>query len=428
MARSARRGSEGKRASRKTSVVGSTLGDAPSRLRARGVPQSGIRSTDTLKIAEGALPDSTMGPVDARVAGHRILRILAIVSGSLAGLLLLLALVLAILAQTPVFEIKTIETNDTEHVTAENVAQLIRVPEGSTLLNVDTEAVERSVLNNPWIGSVEIQSVFPDKLRVHAVEREVGALVSMRSGGMCWLLGKDSHWIEPMRVQATEDESAEDAALSEAERLGVIMISDIPSSVSPVAGTAATDSSLDAVMTFEEQLSDEFKQQIASYSAPDEEGIACILKNGVEVSLGSAVNIATKESVAQRILDEFAGQVTYVNVRVPGRPTYRRVESTYMREGTGATGTSIDEESKFSTYPQRDPSLDEDLNEGMDDELISEYATDATNGSSGTSARGHNSADSSSREGSEQSGSATDGSYDERETTGTRSTSSGSTL
>ncbi len=356
------------------------------------------------------------------------MRILAIVSGSLAGLLLLLALVLAILAQTPVFEIKTIETNDTEHVTAENVAQLIRVPEGSTLLNVDTEAVERSVLNNPWIGSVEIQSVFPDKLRVHAVEREVGALVSMRSGGMCWLLGKDSHWIEPMRVQATEDESAEDAALSEAERLGVIMISDIPSSVSPVAGTAATDSSLDAVMTFEEQLSDEFKQQIASYSAPDEEGISCILKNGVEVSLGSAVNIATKESVAQRILDEFAGQVTYVNVRVPGRPTYRRVESTYMREGTGATGTSIDEESKFSTYPQRDPSLDEDLNEGMDDELISEYATDATNGSSGTNARGHNSADSSSREGSEQSGSATDGSYDERETTGTRSTSSGSTL
>ena len=30
-------------------------------MRARGVPKSGIPSQDSLKVAEGALPDSTLG-------------------------------------------------------------------------------------------------------------------------------------------------------------------------------------------------------------------------------------------------------------------------------------------------------------------------------------------------------------------------------
>ena len=352
--------------------MGSTLGEAQGRLRARGVPKSGIPVTEGLKVAEGALPDSSMGlgVMDARKAGHRVLRILAVVSGSLVVLLLVVALVLAILSHTSVFLITSIETYDTEHVTAEDVAQLIRLDEGATLLNVSLEDVQKSVLNNPWIASVEIQSVFPDRLLVRTHERVPGSLVSMSSGGLCWLLGDDGVWIEPLRVEPQEDESAEDAALAEAERLGVVMISDVPGTVSPVAGSAATDPTILAVFSILEQLPSDFRKQVVSFAAPDEEGISCILANGVEVSLGSATNVASKVAVAQEILEQYAGQVTYVNVRVPARPTYRRIESQYVQEGTGATGVSVDEESDFASLPQREPEEEE---EDEDETSVEEY-------------------------------------------------------
>ena len=357
MPRNSRRSDNRRKTSGHTSVLGSTLGEASSRLRARGVPKSGIPSQDSLKVAEGALPDSTLGLglVDARKAGHSILRIIAIASGTLAGLLVIVALVLAVLSHTSVFKITSIETYDTEHVSAENVAQLIRLEEGATFLNVDTEEVRKSILNNPWIADVEIENVFPDRLLVRTRERKVGALVAMRAGGLCWLLGDDGVWIEPLRVEAEESESSVDAALAEAERLGVVMVSGVPATVSPVAGTAATDEALEAVFSFQEQFPDEFAKEVVSFSAPDEEGISCILKSGVEVSMGSPTNVASKVAVAQEILKEFAGQVTYVNVRIPSRPTYRRVESSYVHEGTGATGVSVDEESNFANLPQREP-------------------------------------------------------------------------
>nr|MCR5392904.1 cell division protein FtsQ/DivIB [Olsenella sp.] len=99
-----------------------------------------------------------------------------------------------------------------------------------------------------------------------------------------------------------------------------------------------------AVSWFYDQLTPEFRNQVVCYSASSDDDISCILSNGVEVSFGQVRNVDTKESVAKRILDEFGGQVTYINVRVPSHPTYRRVNSTYVREGSGATGSLLDEQ------------------------------------------------------------------------------------
>lgn len=378
MANRTRRGTGSRRGTGRPSVLGSTLGDASSRLRARGVPRSGIRTQESLKVAEGALPDTTMGSAAARLSGHRVLRIVAIVSGTLVTVLLIFALVLVILSHTSVFRITTVETFDTEHVSAADVAQLVRVEEGATLLNVDTEAIERGVRNNPWIGSVEVQSAFPNKLIVRTTERTVVALVAMSSGGVCWLLGDDGVWIEPMRVEAEEGESFEDASLATAEQMGIVMISGIPSEVTPSAGSEAPEEAIQAALTLNDLLPQDFKSMVASYSAPDENGLSCILTSGVEVSFGTTANVESKVRVALKVLDEFGGQVTYINVRVPSRPTYRRVGSSYVREGTGATGVAIDEESNFADLPQRKPEED-DLETS---EIPEEYFEDGTSSSS----------------------------------------------
>lgn len=390
--RGSQRSSEGRKQSeRQTSVVGSTISDVSSRLRGRGLPRGGIRGRDSLKVAEGALADTTtIGSTDGTGRMRSILRIVAIVSGSLAAFLVVLALVLMALSHTDLFSITTIETYDSDHISADVVARLADLHGGETLLNVDVASIENNVKKNPWVSSVTVTRVYPNTLRIQVRERSLGSFVAMSSGGIAWLMGSDGVWIEPTRIESGDDESTNDAALAEADRLGVILISDVPATVMPVAGTLSTDASIQAVQVFRDELSAAFREQVVSYSAASEDDVSCILKNGVEVSFGSATNIATKESVAKRILDEYGGQVTYINVRTPSHPTYRRVNSEFVREGTGATGTSVEEESKFTvtTAPEDEKKDDEDASGGADSLKTDDAQTGETDefGNQGTAA------------------------------------------
>lgn len=275
---------------------------------------------------------------------RRILRLVVLISGGLVVLFVSVAIALAILSTTSAFEITSVVAEDTEHVKADAIVQLASVEDGSTLLNVDTAAIEQNVQRNPWIASVEVQKVFPDTINLKAKERRPGSVVAMGSGGLAWLMGDDQVWIEPIRLEVDKNESANDEALKQATKLGVVLIANVPSSVQPSAGSPSTDKSILAVFSIMWQLTFDFRDRVACYSASSEDDISCILDNGVEVSLGSDRNVSNKEAVAKRILDEYEGQVTYINVRVPTRPSYRRVESKYVKEGSGAAGDATDNE------------------------------------------------------------------------------------
>lgn len=321
-----------------------------------------------MKVADGALPDSTiMGRSDGRSLARNVLRTIAIVSGVLVLLLVLVGLGVMVLSKTSAFAITEVQTYDSEHVSADEVARLASIPEGLTLLSVDEEAVSSSVQKNPWVASVDVERIFPSTLRLKVHERKAGALVAMGSGSVVWLMGTDGVWIEPYPVEVSDKESANDAALDQASLLGVILISDVPVSVSPKGGFETTDSSIEAVRSFQEQLSPEFRDQIAGFSAPNEDDISCLLHSGVEISLGPPLNVDVKESVAKRILDEFGGQVTYINVRVPSHPTYRRVNSTFVREGSGAVGEDEDEEDSALPKIRAREKDDEDTSEEEDE-------------------------------------------------------------
>ena len=325
---------------RKTSVVGSKVSDVSKSLRGRGLPRGGIREKDGLTVAEGAMPDTTLigrGGGRQRITGA--FRIVAIVSGSLLAVFVIFSLVVALLSNTSMFSVRQVDAVDTEHLSAENIVKLAAVEDGTTLLNVDASKIEQRLKKNPWVGSVEIVRAYPDTLRLVVHERTPAYYVVMGTGGAGWLMGDDGAWIEPLQIEDHSGHDATDAALKQAKSMGLMLISEVPASVSPKPGAPSTDPCIDAVMAFKNQLSAGFKDQIISYSAPSEDDIACTLDNGIEISMGSPSNIDSKEMVAQGILDEYAGQVIYINVRVPSRPTYRRVNSKYVDSGTGATGT-----------------------------------------------------------------------------------------
>ena len=254
------------------------------------------------------------------------------------AVMLVVALVsFIVLSSTPVFEITEIDTESTEHLSAENIAKLASVEKGTTLLTIDEAAIAENLKRNPWVSDVQLVREFPDKLKIVVTERTVESLVKMSTASVCWCLGNDNVWIEPINLTIRDGQSADDAALALAREMDSLLIIDVPTSLSPTAGESTNDEALMAVETYQEAFSKEFAAQIVRYSAASAESIACTLSNGVEVSLGSPVDIDVKEAVITEILEKHPNQITYINVRVPSQPSYRRLGSESVTEGTGVT-------------------------------------------------------------------------------------------
>ena len=269
--------------------------------------------------------------------GRRLIRVV-IVGLVIVAVMLVAALVsFIVLSSTPMFTIAYIDTESTEHLSAENIAKLASVEEGTTLLTIDEEAIAENLKRNPWVGDVELIREFPDKLKIVVTERTVDCLVKMSTASVCWCLGNDSVWIEPINLTILDGQSADDAALALAREMDSLLIIDVPTSLSPTAGESTNEDALMAVATYRQQFSKEFNDQIVRFSAASVESIGCTLSNGVEVSLGAPVDIDVKEAVIKEILDKHPNQITYINVRVPSQPSYRRLGSESVTEGTGVT-------------------------------------------------------------------------------------------
>lgn len=268
-----------------------------------------------------------------------IAKLIAIVLAVVVGVALIGVVALFVLRNTSVFEITSIAFEPTEHVSAEDVQSLAALPEGATLLNVDTDALEEQLKKDPWVASASFSREFPGTLRVTIEEQVPEALVLMSSQTVAWYLSEAGTWIEPVLIETSGDESSSDAALEIAAAQGCFLVIDVPSTVDPAAGSAATDEVLEAVMTFQDTFSEEFASQIACYSAPSAENVSCVLDSGVEVSLGSATDISEKEEIVTSYLEQNEGALVRINVRVPSSPAYREISSSNVQAGDGVVSS-----------------------------------------------------------------------------------------
>lgn len=251
-------------------------------------------------------------------------------------------IVYLVLRNSSTFEITKVEFEPTEHVAVEDVENLAHVSAGSTLLNVDTASIEQSLKKNPWVASASFELEFPNTLRVIITEQKVDALVLMSSGTVAWYLGENGAWIEPVMVSAAEGQSVNDAALAIAQSLGCLLITDVPATIEPEAGAAATDSSLKAVQEFRAGFSDKFASKIVCFRAPSDENVSCVLDNGVEVSLGSPDDISQKEKIVESFLEQHQGSVVLINVRIPSSPAFREIDSENVQGGDTISGEQTD--------------------------------------------------------------------------------------
>lgn len=297
------------------------------------------RSDDDTRRARGS--ERLSYERDARPSRDgRPMRVVIITLVLIAALLVVALVGFIVLSSTPAFTITSIDAEDTEHLTAENIAKLANVEEGTTLLNIDEGAITENLKRNPWVGSVTFVREFPDRLKIVIEERVVDCVVKMSTGSVCWCLGNDSIWIEPINLTVKDGQSADDVALALARDMGSLLITDVPTSMSPSAGETASDEVLVAVAAYREQFSEEFGAQIIKFSAASVESIACTLENGVEISLGAPTDIDIKEAVITELLAKHPNQITYINVRVPSQPSYRKLG---VESVTGGSGVTVDE-------------------------------------------------------------------------------------
>ena len=279
------------------------------------------------------------------------------VVGGVAALTVVLVVAYFVLRSSSAFAIQNVVCEPTEHVTESDIKNLLEVPDGATLLNFDGSVIEASLKKDPWVGSVSFERQFPDTLRVVVNEQSTDALVVMNAGSIAWYLGTSGSWIQPTKVTVAQNQSVNDAALAQATSEGVLLITDVPSSVSPKSGSEATDDVFAAVRTFRDGFSADFSAQVVSYSAPSADNISCTLASGVEISLGSATQVSSKEAIAKEILAAHPGKVTFINVRVPSSTgsSYRSIDSEDVEAGTGVTsGSASDVQSSDAATPGTD--------------------------------------------------------------------------
>lgn len=276
---------------------------------------------------------SILGGADPRRANYNRkvrLILLAVVAVALGFSAVLVA------RYSGLFAIHGITATPTTHVSSQTISSLAAVPEGSTLFSVDEAQIADSIKQNPWVQDVSVGRVFPDTLQIDVTERTEAAIVVLSNGTEAWLVSTDGHWLEAVAMQ--QDSTAAtplEQATAQAKSDGVALITQVPATVSPKAGAVSTDETILACLSYAAQLPPALSGQVASYKAPSLQGISAVLTSGVEVALGSPTggDISWKGEVALKVLSEYAGAITYVNVRTPDSPTWRGLDAASVQAG-----------------------------------------------------------------------------------------------
>ena len=218
--------------------------------------------------------------------------------------------------------------NGAEHVSTTEVAQAAAVPEGSTMLRVDTKAIEERLEKDGWIADAKVIRSLPSTLTLKITERSIAAVVTISSTenqqDEDWAIGADGVWICKLPSQDS-DEAADIPASVYEQADGAMKITDVPYGVAPVAGSKATDASVTNALDIISGMTTDLADSVVSISATDGKNATIMLDSGIEIAFGEAKDIRTKERVCLELMNEYPDQIAYINVRVADRPTWRSI-------------------------------------------------------------------------------------------------------
>ncbi len=256
---------------------------------------------------------------------RRKARIPFTIAGVVLGLAVLLLVAYLILVNTSVFEIKQIDVEGADHLTDQEVQALVSIPQGTNLLNVDAQAVEKSLERDSWVKSAEVVRVFPDTIKIVVTERAIGALVEVTTGQeqtiQNWALSDDGMWLMVVPTRDTEvGRNLSEKIYEDAD--AVLHITGVPYGLEPQIGAYCTDESVNNALAIISGMTTQLADQVKLVNAAESESIVLTLDSNIEIAFGDSNDIRDKERVCLKIMEEYPTAV-YINVRVVDRPTWR---------------------------------------------------------------------------------------------------------
>jgi cell division protein FtsQ len=248
-----------------------------------------------------------------------------------------------LLYHAPVLKIESVSVAGNDYLSEEAVLDLADVTDDATIINPGIKGIEDRLLANPWVQSVKVKREFPTGLEITITERTIEAIVQVPvtrqlSTETKWAISADGVWLDQVATisdSTTSSTTASTTATTQQTSLTDLQrrvatdakdkpsIVDVSSTLSPNAGETCADAGILNALTILSSSSDEFSALIAQVSAASAEKTTLLLKNGVTVAFGSANNLQSKERVVMQLLEEHAGDISYINVRVVDRPAWR---------------------------------------------------------------------------------------------------------
>lgn len=128
------------------------------------------------------------------------------------AVIVVLVLLWTAISSIPFLKVDNIEVSPTEHLSQASLAANIQIPEGSSILTLDTDALEEQIKKNPWVDQVKIDKKFPSTIHVSVTERKLGAIVVAKGGDEAWYMGVDGTWLEPIPFLITKPEAQSTAS------------------------------------------------------------------------------------------------------------------------------------------------------------------------------------------------------------------------
>lgn len=245
---------------------------------------------------------------ERRLAVRRRRAILVIVLLALA--LLLIAFGVFSIYQSDLFRITTVTVEGNDRLSDESVRAAASIPEDETLLRLSTLETEERIKRDPWVSDATVSRRFPGTVIIDVEERVPVAMLDV--GDSSFLLLDASGYI---LARQTPDET-----------VTALVIRDV-GDVETTPGVRPSSEPLKNALEVWNGLSPQMREMVRAISAPSVGETALITEDGVEVFVGSSVDIARKEEIAREIMTEHAGSVVYINVRSIERPTWRALET-----------------------------------------------------------------------------------------------------
>jgi cell division protein FtsQ len=240
---------------------------------------------------------------DDRVASQR--RAARLRAAAIAGAVVLVVGACMAVYSSPLFKITSIEVAGAEHISADAVRALAKVPADATLIRFPADAVAARVSADPWVASVSVSRVFPSGMRIRITERVPIAVVD--AGAALWLVDGTGMVIAKPSAQASST---------------LPVVHDVPGLDLKAGRRTVSEPLLNAVAVLT-GIAKELAATVTAMSAPTVDGATLITADRVEIVVGQATDLSTKSELALRILTEQKGKVVSIDVRVIDRPTWR---------------------------------------------------------------------------------------------------------